>query len=265
MPFCQNCGNKLDDQAAFCPKCGTACGNVGSANTTEEFAKREQVFVGKIRKCPQCGAVLNTDAVTCPECGFDLGVKNIGNAVVEFQNQLRELDRKEAEYRRTPEGMIDFDFDGNRESGEDVFMGKKIRSLHQPSPLMIQKASLIQSVLVPHNKGEILEFLSIGKGALAPAQPGSYWHKIWSGFVRRCVEEGKLYYSDDAVFCAKLDSAVKNIPQQVDDVQNPLLDENDSSSEKNKNLVKKGCGIGCIAFFLLCLICFIISAALGLK
>lgn len=261
MPFCKKCGNKLDDQTAFCPKCGTANEWAGSVNNSGEYAKREQVFVGKIRKCPQCGAVLNTDAVTCPECGFDLGVKNVGNAVIEFQNQLRDLDEKIAQH-----AVDHWDhFDGNTESGEEIFMGKKIRSLHQPSPIVNQKAALIQSVLIPHNKGEILEFLSIGKGGLAPAQPGSYWHKIWSGFVRRCVEEGKLYYSDDADFCAKLDSAVKNIPQQVDDVQNLLLDENGSSSGKNKNLMKKGCGIGCIAFFLLCLICFIISAALGLK
>lgn len=92
MPFCQNCGNKLEDQAAFCPKCGTATEWAGTANKPEEYAKREQVFVGKVRKCPNCGTVLNTDAVRCPDCGMELGISQIGSAISDFKNKIREFD-----------------------------------------------------------------------------------------------------------------------------------------------------------------------------
>ena len=201
MPFCKKCGNKLDDQTAFCPKCGTAHEWGGTANKPEEYAKREQVFVGKIRKCPQCGAVLNTDAVTCPECGFDLGVKNVGNAVIEFQNQLRNCDAEIAEHWE--------DEDLNAPPRRDPF--GSVSMFYRPGKYSLKKAALIQSVIIPHNKGEILEFLSIAKGALSIAHPESYWGKIWGNFAFRCVEEGKLYFSEDATFCAKLDSSVINV------------------------------------------------------
>ena len=53
--FCVHCGNKLDDDAAFCSNCGK--------NATEKATKEE------IKFCKKCGAELEADSVFCANCG----------------------------------------------------------------------------------------------------------------------------------------------------------------------------------------------------
>jgi uncharacterized membrane protein YhaH (DUF805 family)/RNA polymerase subunit RPABC4/transcription elongation factor Spt4 len=51
---CPNCQALVDEDAAFCDKCGTDV---------------RSVVPQEIRQCPQCGAVLDQDAVFCASCG----------------------------------------------------------------------------------------------------------------------------------------------------------------------------------------------------
>lgn len=59
--FCRNCGQNMDDMAAFCTHCGAGKGT-GSAY------------------CPNCGNTVDPNAVVCVKCGVALG--NMG-----YQNQ----------------------------------------------------------------------------------------------------------------------------------------------------------------------------------
>ena len=62
---CENCGEEIDVNAAFCPFCGTK---------NEYLAKKaafeaEQAAKNAPKVCPNCGASVKEDAVFCPECG----------------------------------------------------------------------------------------------------------------------------------------------------------------------------------------------------
>lgn len=54
MPFCSNCGTKLEDSAKFCPSCGTPAG--GGTPTAPSAQATEKV--GNIHKCPSCGVAV---------------------------------------------------------------------------------------------------------------------------------------------------------------------------------------------------------------
>ena len=51
--YCRNCGNVMDDHAAFCTKCGVPKGTGAMY-------------------CPSCGAQTNPNAVVCVNCGVAL-------------------------------------------------------------------------------------------------------------------------------------------------------------------------------------------------
>lgn len=315
MPFCQNCGNKLEEGVAFCSICGTATEWAGTANKPEEYAKREQVFVGKVRKCPNCGTVLNTDAVRCPDCGMELGISQIGSAISDFKNKIREFDIKRksdlrnrflngsslslAAYnmefkKRTfsseeeKNKFID-DYIANNKvfltSGDTDGDGGLIN--YKPTASEQEFAQYLKTVAVPHNKGEILEFLSLAKSSLAGKSVNSYWYKHWSALLYRCVDEGKLFYGDEQGFCERLDSFVKDVvpPQKtmLENMQNlnariysPIWWKKVFSSGKSSGgesaggsgglkKIMKWSGIGCGGLFVLMIVISAIAAALGVK
>ena len=55
--FCQKCGNKLDDNAKFCTRCGTPA------------EKREAGVRTERRVCHSCGKPLAEGAEFCTKCG----------------------------------------------------------------------------------------------------------------------------------------------------------------------------------------------------
>lgn len=83
MPFCANCGNLLNDNAKFCPNCGTP-----TKDTTINTEKRTHVFDGVIHKCPNCGEIINSFVYCCPSCGFELRDTQIATSIKEFANKL---------------------------------------------------------------------------------------------------------------------------------------------------------------------------------
>lgn len=64
--FCVHCGNKLDDDAAFCSNCGK--------NATEKATREE------IKFCKKCGAELEADSVFCANCGNKIWKKEVEQA-----------------------------------------------------------------------------------------------------------------------------------------------------------------------------------------
>ncbi len=82
MPFCMNCGAKVQDGAKFCVECGTSMNTVSEtkSNMQDIVANRSQVgqaSVGSITigdqtiTCPICGNIIASDnrSVICFECG----------------------------------------------------------------------------------------------------------------------------------------------------------------------------------------------------
>ena len=87
MPFCENCGQKINDTARFCPRCGSKAG----ANNNE----RKVFYDGVVKKCPNCGEILKTFETTCSSCGYELRGTRISNSVHEFTYRLENIKSEE--------------------------------------------------------------------------------------------------------------------------------------------------------------------------
>ena len=73
MPFCSNCGAKLEDGAKFCPNCGTPTQGGRPKPTEPEEADNPNLIV-----CPTCRAKVSKFAKSCPKCGGPLdGSENV--------------------------------------------------------------------------------------------------------------------------------------------------------------------------------------------
>lgn len=58
--YCRNCGNGMDDHAAFCVKCGVTKGSGAMY-------------------CPNCGTQTHPQAVACVNCGYGLAPQAYGD------------------------------------------------------------------------------------------------------------------------------------------------------------------------------------------
>ena len=74
MRTCNNCGAQLDDDAIFCPECGTKTG-----------LQAEQQVEPQKKVCPNCGAVIDNDSLFCPECGVI--IENDAQPIINLQPQ----------------------------------------------------------------------------------------------------------------------------------------------------------------------------------
>ena len=75
--YCKICGNKLDDDAVFCTKCGTHKDSMIS------------YFY-----CEKCGSKFNKGAAFCTECGTPIPEKILENRKKLLQEQEVEFVRK---------------------------------------------------------------------------------------------------------------------------------------------------------------------------
>lgn len=129
MAFCQECGQKLEINANFCPGCGKAIGS-----------QRKQVFEGSIHKCPNCGETVKSFATVCSVCGFEFRDSKVSSAVREFANELEMLEKS----RKQPSKL------GNIVSALGISSSDKVD---------IQKENLIRNFNVPNTKEDIFEFM----------------------------------------------------------------------------------------------------------
>ena len=91
MLFCENCGQKINDTARFCSRCGSIVG----ANNIGKNSERKVFYDGVVKKCPNCGEILKTFETTCSSCGYELRGTRISNSVHEFTYRLENTKSEE--------------------------------------------------------------------------------------------------------------------------------------------------------------------------
>jgi RNA polymerase subunit RPABC4/transcription elongation factor Spt4 len=66
MIFCEQCGNKLNEGAKFCGKCGAA------VSAEQEIVEQSETMSASTA-CTQCGTQLEEGEMFCPNCGMKVG------------------------------------------------------------------------------------------------------------------------------------------------------------------------------------------------
>lgn len=184
MPICSNCNKEMNNDAKFCPNCGTPVKENNSGN------KREIVFEGTIHKCPNCGEVLNSFVANCPACGFELrSVKNSG-AVAELSKKLEEIEMK-----RNAEMELKYMKLAGWYGTANVGF----------SPTDEQKISLIKNFPIPNTKEDLYEFLILSKsnigisnsGINTASNAGYAISNAWKSKFEQAYLKAKLLFKDD--------------------------------------------------------------------
>ncbi len=132
MKFCFKCGNQLNDDFDFCPKCGTKV-NYSSNNVNN---KQENISETGEYNCPNCGGILNEYVAHCPYCGCEIHNRKVIRSVQELKEALAEIEanRKERKYGR------------HNRLRETTETDKKI-------------ITIIKSFPIPNTKADILDFV----------------------------------------------------------------------------------------------------------
>ena len=72
--FCENCGAKVEENAAVCTSCGApiirTAENAQSSNPDPKTAPMPKKY------CKNCGAEMDPNAAICTKCGFAFGTGN---------------------------------------------------------------------------------------------------------------------------------------------------------------------------------------------
>ena len=68
MVKCTVCNNEVDENAEFCPNCGTKVEEMATTNEVVEQTVSNQ----NTKFCPNCGKQIDINAVICPKCGVQI-------------------------------------------------------------------------------------------------------------------------------------------------------------------------------------------------
>ena len=69
MVKCTVCDNEVDDNAEFCPNCGTKV----DASAVVEEVESQPVATANTKFCSNCGETIDINAEICPKCGVRVG------------------------------------------------------------------------------------------------------------------------------------------------------------------------------------------------
>ena len=84
MAFCRECGKQLQDNAKFCPDCGTPVNPVAESSGDV----RREIYDGEVHKCPHCGESLNAFEIECPSCHRQIRGSKGSSAIKELSERL---------------------------------------------------------------------------------------------------------------------------------------------------------------------------------
>ena len=144
MPYCSNCGAKLNDGVKFCSECGVIVIGINTQENNkyeDNKNKRKTVFDGEVHKCPGCGEVLDSFISKCLTCGLEIRSINSNNTVKELSIKLADIE-KNRKSSRLP-GML------------KMYDASSMMSVNEIDE---QKINLIKTFPIPNTKEDIFEF-----------------------------------------------------------------------------------------------------------
>lgn len=115
--YCKKCGKQIDDDAIFCPSCGTKVNGTDNSKS-EEKGKMIESTDNDSSKCPNCGFNMRAFEVICPSCGFELRCSKRGTSRIE---ELSEKLQNETDVKKKKELIANFYVPNTREDIIEFF------------------------------------------------------------------------------------------------------------------------------------------------
>lgn len=201
MGFCGKCGYKLDEDIAFCPKCGASADM--PARKRIDFS--QSVRSGDGHKCPECGEVLPAFTPLCPSCGFELRAKQSLSSISDLSRQLDEIEAQRPKSKARKK----------RKERRDERLN--VSSCDQ------RKVTLIQSFPIPNTKEDLSEFMLLASTNINPkafaetadvSASERAVSRAWYSKMCQAYEKTRLFLKDDptlAVLQARYEITVKAV------------------------------------------------------
>jgi hypothetical protein len=223
MPFCYNCGQKIDANAKFCSGCGAKIAvqtsNNTANNTTSNTRERRTVYEWEIRKCPNCGGNIDTFIARCPACGFQLNNKKVSAVLQNFINQINECERN-IENSSTA-GKNGWQSWGKGERFWwivlNILMVCIPLAIYLAIPLLMVKstpklsreekrlASLVENFPFPNDRESILSVLVFVKDKIdyiskeTINRKNAYWMRLWCTQAEHLKQKADMLFPNDPI------------------------------------------------------------------
>lgn len=216
MAFCANCGNQLNGNELFCSACGTPQ-KISKVNNHQYSERRQNVYVGNVRKCPSCGAELSSFTAICPQCRHELNSVQVPDSIKDFSNHLNLVD---IEIANSPIVKSWKNWSGGAKFGWVVL---NIFTLCIPlliylllsvggfgkfgklSPTEKKKESFINNYSFPNDRETVLEALFFIKSQVAILSSESKnrktkkWIQIWENKAKQLLNKSKVLFQEDSI------------------------------------------------------------------
>ena len=217
--FCKICGNKLENGAKFCDKCGNRTEGVSDPSG------RETVYEGKIHKCPNCGEILKSFVSNCPFCEYEVRGTNTSSTIKDFRHRLEAIEQQRLESHQY---RYSYQYIKHNTPEEDI--NKKIEK---------QKIELILNYPIPNTKEDILEFMIL---ACSNFDERQYLSKLseedvsdaWLGKIKQCYNKALLVITDNDV--------LDHIKMLYTEIMSKIGNEKEATSSHAKNSDNKKTG-----------------------
>ena len=234
MAFCSNCGKELAPGSKFCPECGTPV----ESDSAGEYKSREQVYIGKVRKCPVCGEELPSMAAVCPACGHEINSTQVHPTL---QKLIAELDLCD-------QSIADEESINTINSGEKaergwhswsttakilwvivncltlcvplvVYYFFRSQRFRKSAPSIKRKANLIENFQIPSERQAIIESLYFIRDKISALEAQkatldtAYWAKLWEVKSNQIYKKAQAAIPDDITVSGLYHEIVVSIQQ----------------------------------------------------
>ena len=205
MPFCTNCGHKIDEKSNFCAYCGQKVIHGSSTSSVREE------YAGKLLKCPNCGQELAEFETICPSCGYELREKRAVRSVQELSDKIAEIHNRRNKDTDSPYKR--FKFTGNPFKAYSELMAMSMEASERmlgKTPEVQEEIDLIKNYPIPNTVSEIIEFMILAEANIDVSlskktfrhTPTGYENlsNAWLAKMKQAYHKAELIMSDDPKF-----------------------------------------------------------------
>jgi hypothetical protein len=161
----------MQDDAIFCPACGTRAGGDSNAVVAASVSKPANEKAGNIIKCPSCGAPVPAMTAVCPECGHEFRNVDVTGSVKNFLTRLEDAEKS-----------------GNHNAAY----------------------SLIKNFPIPNGKEDLLEFIieSTSRLAVISGSDANY-RESWEIKLNQAYQKANIVLKNDKDTMAQIESLME--------------------------------------------------------